>query len=123
VEAPEELPLAEVDPIRIREVLVNLVANSLRHSPGGGRVIVGARLEADKRRLELTVEDNGSGIPAEQLPHIFDRFYKAQGSSGSGLGLTIAKHLVEAHGGEIGAESAPGRGTTLRFTLPPAPAS
>jgi len=117
-----DLPSAEVDPIRIREVLVNLVANSLRHTPGGGRVTLGARLEADRRRLELTVEDTGAGIPAEQLPHIFDRFYKSLGSSGSGLGLTIAKHLVEAHGGKIGAESAPGHGTTLRFTLPLAPA-
>jgi len=122
VEAPADLPLAEVDPIRIREVLVNLVANSLRHTPGGGRVTLGARLEADRRRLELTVEDNGAGIPAEQLPHIFNRFYKSLGSSGSGLGLTIAKHLVEAHGGKIGAESAPGHGTTLRFTLPLTPA-
>jgi signal transduction histidine kinase len=122
VEVPEELPLAEVDPIRIREVLVNLVANSLRHTHGGGRVTVSARLETDGRRLQLTVEDNGAGIPTEQLPHIFDRFYKSQSSSGSGLGLTIARHLVEAHGGEIGAESAPGRGTALRFTLPLAPA-
>jgi signal transduction histidine kinase len=122
VEAPVDLPLADVDPIRIREVLVNLVANSLRHTSGGGRVTVGARFEPDTRRLNLTVEDNGAGIPAEQLPHIFDRFYKSQGSSGSGLGLTIARHLVQAHGGEIGAESAPGRGTTLRFTLPLAPA-
>jgi signal transduction histidine kinase len=123
VEVPADLPLAEVDPIRIREVLVNLVANSLRHTPGGGRVTVGARVEPEKSRLELTVEDSGSGIPAEELPHIFDRFYKSQGSSGSGLGLTIARHLVEAHGGEIGAESAPGRGTTLRFTLPLAPST
>ena len=122
VEAPVDLPLADVDPIRIREVLVNLVANSLRHTPGAGRVTVSARLETDRRRLQLTVEDNGAGIPAEQLPHIFDRFYKSQSSSGSGLGLTIARHLVEAHGGEIGAESAPGCGTTLRFTLPLAPA-
>ena len=122
VETPVDLPLADVDPIRIREVLVNLVANSLRHTSGAGRVTVSARLETDGRRLQLTVEDNGAGIPAEQLPHIFDRFYKSQSSSGSGLGLTIARHLVEAHGGEIGAESAPGRGTSLRFTLPLAPA-
>jgi signal transduction histidine kinase len=122
VEAPVDLPLADVDPIRIREVLVNLVANALRHTPGGGRVTVDARLEPDRRRLKLTVEDSGAGIPAEQLPHIFDRFYKSKDSSGSGLGLTIARHLVEAHGGEIGAESAPGGGTTLRFTLPLAPA-
>jgi len=122
VNAPVELPLADVDPIRIREVLVNLVANALRHTPGGGRVTVDARLEPDRRRLKLTVEDSGAGIPAEQLPHIFDRFYKSKDSSGSGLGLTIARHLVQAHGGEIGAESAPGGGTTLRFTLPLAPA-
>ena len=68
--------------------------------------------------MAITVADSGSGITAEELPRIFDRFYKGRGSTGSGLGLTISKNLVEAHGGEIRAESKPGRGTAITFTLP-----
>lgn len=119
VDSPADLPAAEVDPVRIREVLVNLMANSLRHTSAGGRISVQVRQEAG--RLSLAVEDSGSGISAEDLPHVFDRFYKSKSSAGSGLGLTIAKHLVEAHGGEIVAQSAAGQGTSLRFTLPLTP--
>jgi two-component system sensor histidine kinase BaeS len=113
-----DLPIIEVDPVRIREVLANLVANALRHTPRGGRVTVTGAVEGDRRWLLLEVRDTGSGIDAELLPHVFDRFAKGDDSAGSGLGLAIARQLVEAHGGEIGAESAPGAGATIRVRLP-----
>jgi len=116
-EVPGETPLVEVDPLRIREVLANLTANAVRHTPGGGEVRLSAAVEANGRRVWMTVIDTGRGIPPEDLPHIFDRFYKSADSTGSGLGLAIAKNLVAAHGGEIHAESTPA-GTTFRFTLP-----
>jgi signal transduction histidine kinase len=115
-EVPDDCPLVEIDPLRLREVLVNLVANALRHTPRGGEVRISASL--DSGRLRLSVVDNGTGIAPEDLPHIFERFYKTADSSGSGLGLAIARNLVLAHGGEIAAESAPGAGTTIRITLP-----
>jgi two-component system OmpR family sensor kinase/two-component system sensor histidine kinase BaeS len=111
------LPSMEVDPVRIAEVLANLLHNALRHTPPGGSVVVSARGPADGR-VEFAVEDTGSGIPPEVIPHVFDRFVKAADSGGAGLGLAIARSLVEAHGGEIGAESEPGKGTTIRFSLP-----
>jgi len=128
VDVPDDLPLMEVDPVRIREVLVNLTSNALRHTPSGGNVAILA--EKSDGYAQITVEDTGSGIDPEDLDHVFDRFYKAGsnpgiGDSGSdlsapgrGLGLTIAKNLVAAHGGEITAESTPGEGTSVRFTLP-----
>jgi len=115
VEAPASLPLVDIDPVRIREVLTNLVSNALRHTSENGRVSVSASAQPDA--IVLAVSDNGRGIPAEDLPRIFDRFYKGHGSRGSGLGLTIARNLVMAHGGEIRAESAEGKGTTMRITL------
>ncbi len=115
----EELPLVEIDPLRIREVLTNLLANAVRHTGAGGRILVTA--EATSERVQVSVLDTGSGIPPEELPRIFDRFYKGASSRGSGLGLTIARNLVLAHGGEITADSEPGRGTRIRFTLPLAP--
>ena len=115
-EVPDDCPLVEIDPLRLREVLVNLVSNALRHTPRGGEVRISASL--DSGRLRLSVADNGTGIAPEDLPHIFERFYKTADSSGSGLGLAIARNLVLAHGGEIAAESAPGAGTTIRITLP-----
>ena len=115
-EVPDDCPLVEIDPLRLREVLVNLVSNALRHTPRGGEVRVSAFL--DSGRLRLSVVDSGSGIASGDLPHIFERFYKTADSSGSGLGLAIARNLVLAHGGEIAAESAPGAGTTIRITLP-----
>jgi signal transduction histidine kinase len=96
-------------------VITNLVANALRHTAQGGTVRV--RVSADAAFVRVSVVDTGAGIAPEDLPRIFDRFYKGAGSSGSGLGLTIARNLVEAHGGTIRAESQAGRGTTITFTL------
>jgi two-component system OmpR family sensor kinase/two-component system sensor histidine kinase BaeS len=117
VDAESELPLIDVDPARMREVLANLLSNALRHTPQGGAVRVA--YGADKgERVALSVRDTGSGIPPDDLPHIFDRFYRTHDSGGSGLGLAIAKNLVEAHGGDIRAESEPGRGATFVVALP-----
>lgn len=121
VEATDELPLLEIDPVRIREVMVNLTANALRHTPQGGHVTIVASFDGKKRVAEIVVRDSGEGIAPADLPQIFDRFYKSEGSEGTGLGLTIAKNLVAAHGGEIRAESVVGSGTTIRFTLPSRP--
>src|SRR5207237_9837468 len=110
------LPLVELDPTRIREVLSNLVANALRYTPRGGSVRVTAAAEQSK--IRVTVSDNGAGIAAADLPHVFDRFYKSADSRGSGLGLAIAKSLVEAQGGTIEARSDSGKGTAVEFTLP-----
>ncbi len=120
VDDSTDLPLVEVDPLRIREVLTNLVANAIRHSNGGAAVSVAAERRAD--RVAVRVRDTGPGIAADELPRIFDRFHKGERSHGSGLGLPIARNLVRAHGGEIVVESEVGRGTTVTFTLPvPAP--
>jgi len=110
------LPQLEIDPVRMREVLSNLLSNALRYTPRGGTVRVGASLSDGTVRI--SVRDSGPGIAAEALPHIFDRFYKSDESRGAGLGLAIAKSLVVAHGGEIDATSEVGHGTDMRFTLP-----
>ncbi|HEY3056464.1 MAG TPA: HAMP domain-containing sensor histidine kinase [Thermoanaerobaculia bacterium] len=111
-ETPADLPLIDVDPVRIREVLTNLVSNALRHTPPGGQVVI-----AISEALEIRVENTGPGIPPEEVERMFDRFYKGAESRGSGLGLTIARNLVEAHGGEIHATSELGKGATISFTL------
>ena len=117
LQAGPGLPPAEVDPERVRQVLSNLLANAMRYTPAGGAVRVRCS-RGDAEDIVLSVEDTGAGIPAEELPQIFDRFYKSKDSRGTGLGLAIAKSLVRAHGGEISAHSVPGEGTTIRFTLP-----
>ncbi|HSB89424.1 MAG TPA: HAMP domain-containing sensor histidine kinase [Anaerolineales bacterium] len=114
----DNLPLAEIDPLRVREVLVNLTGNALRHTPRGGEVRIRATANPVGAGVVLEVRDSGTGIDPRDLPHIFDRFYKSADSPGSGLGLAIAKNLVVAHGGEIRAESRPGAGTTVVFNLP-----
>lgn len=114
--ASAELPELDIDPVRIGEVLSNLLANALRHTPSGGSVTVSAEGTGDE--VEFAVADTGSGIAADELAHVFDRFVKTVDSGGAGLGLAIAKALVEAHGGTISAESQPERGTTMHFTLP-----
>ncbi len=120
-EVPGALPPAQADADRLAQVLHNLVANALSHTPRGGRVTVSAE-QADGF-LCITVADTGPGIPPEALPYVFERFYRADPSrertkGGSGLGLTIARALVEGMGGRIRAESEPGRGARLSFTVP-----
>jgi signal transduction histidine kinase len=100
----------------MREVLSNLVLNALRHAGNGGTVSIAVELIGD--RVVVRVTDTGIGMSPEELSKIFDRFYKSRGSSGSGLGLTIARRLVIAHGGQIRAESQLGHGTTVTVTLP-----
>jgi len=106
----------EADPVRVREVLVNLVTNALRYTPAGGYIAIDVRKTKD--RVEVSVRDTGSGIAVDAVGGIFDRFSRSTDSPGAGLGLAIAKGLVEAHGGTIRAESAPGQGTRIVFTLP-----
>ncbi len=118
IEAVDDLPLVDVDPIRIREVLTNLVANAIRHTPAGTAVTIAARIEPDGEWLRVEVRDSGPGLAPEVADHVFDRFAKSTDSGGSGLGLAIARFLVEAHGGEIGLASPPGGGTTAWFRLP-----
>jgi signal transduction histidine kinase len=115
-ETAAALPQADIDPVRLREVLSNLLANAIRYTPRGGTIRVGAS-QADGR-LSVFVRDTGPGIAVDALPHVFDRFYKSDESRGAGLGLAIAKSLVVAHGGQITATSEPGQGTEMRFTLP-----
>ncbi len=116
VKAADSLPQLELDPGRMRQVLANLLANALRYSPAGGSVSV--TCERTEKNIQLTVQDDGPGIPPADLPHIFERFYKSTDSGGMGLGLAIAKHLVNAHSGSIAAENAPSRGTIIRILLP-----
>jgi two-component system sensor histidine kinase BaeS len=116
VTAAQDLPTLDIDPARIREVFSNLLANALRHTPRDGRIELSAEL-ADGEAV-VTVSDTGSGIPADQLDRIFDRFYRSPDSPGSGLGLPIARSLVEAHEGTISATSDGGAGTTIRLKLP-----
>lgn len=147
-DVPRDLPPVDADPQRLRQVLLNLLSNALRHTPAGGVVSVQCSVISDQSSVIshqtgvddkpitdhrspitghwslITVTDSGPGIPPEDLPHIFDRFYRGDKSrsrqtGGMGLGLAIAKHLVEAHGGRIWAESpGPGQGSTFTFTLP-----
>jgi signal transduction histidine kinase len=112
----EGVTTIDADPVRVREVLVNLVTNALRYTPPGGSIAIDAR--ATGAGVEVAVRDTGSGIAADAVAGIFDRFSRSTDSPGAGLGLAIAKGLVEAHGGTIRAESAPGQGTRIVFTLP-----
>ena len=119
---PADFPLVTMDRTRIAQVVANLLENAIRHTPSGGRVEV--RLgEAAIAKATVTVSDSGEGIPTQELPNIFERFHRvdpsrARSTGGAGLGLTIAKQLVEAHGGTIHAESALGQGSRFVFELP-----
>ncbi|WIY06196.1 HAMP domain-containing sensor histidine kinase [Amycolatopsis mongoliensis] len=120
VETPASLPVT-ADPVRLRQAVGNLVSNAVRHTPSGGSVVVRGRRDGDDVVIE--VADTGAGIAAEDLPHVFDRFWRAdkartRGTGGSGLGLAIVRKLAEAHGGRATAESVPGRGSTFTLRLP-----
>jgi signal transduction histidine kinase len=119
---PPDLPPVEVDEDRITQVLVNLVANEIQYTPEDGQVVISAKPQTDQ--ILISVSDSGIGIPAEHLANLSTRFYRVDKSrsrsvgGGSGIGLTIAKHLVEAHDGQIWAESkGDGQGSTFTFTL------
>jgi len=115
-----EIEEINIDPQRVREVLSNLINNALRYTPSLDVVKVNL-VESDsgaERGVMISIEDSGAGIESVDLPHVFERFYKSSDSGGMGLGLSIAKYLVEAHGGKIWAESEVGRGTRISFTLP-----
>ena len=116
----DDLPPISVDEARIRQVVANLVANALRHTPAGGRIEISAASGAEG--VTIRVSDSGSGMSPDEVEHAFDRFYRSSGSTGSGLGLPIARNLVEAHGGRIGLTSEPGAGTMVEIVLPMGPA-
>jgi signal transduction histidine kinase len=125
-----QLRLGEIDQVlvcgdqdRLKQVLVNLVGNAINYTPAGGQIVVGVAKEAERARI--TVRDNGPGIPAEDLPHIFERFYRGEKSrtrsrdgKGFGLGLSIAYWIVRNHGGHIEVSSTPEQGTTFCVWLP-----
>ncbi len=118
----QELPEVSVDADRIQQVLTNLLTNALQHTPRNGKINL--TVSKKDKVLEVSLHDTGSGIAPEHLPHVFERFYRAEPSrsranGGSGIGLTIAKNLVKAHGGKIWAESeGSGKGSRFTFTLP-----
>jgi two-component system sensor histidine kinase BaeS len=121
--AAEGVPTIEIDPVRIGQVLANLLQNAVGHTPEGGTVGITARRGSldGEPAVELVVEDTGRGVPPDLLPSMFDRFVKSADSGGSGLGLAIAKSLVEAHGGRITAHSPTNGGTAVSVTLPVRP--
>ena len=121
IDVAPSLPTLDVDPSRIAQVVGNLLDNAVTHTPEGGKITVSARLAVDIVQVDVT--DNGRGIAQEDLPRLFDRFYRADPSrsrhtGGTGLGLTIARRLVEAHGGQIEAESVVGGGSRFSVRLP-----
>lgn len=119
VNIPLDLPRALADKERMEQVLVNLLHNAIKFTSPGGRISISAKAEGDN--IQVSLADTGVGIPANDLPRVFERFYKvdkARTGGGTGLGLAIAKHIVEAHSGSIWAESIEGKGSIFTFTLP-----
>ena len=121
IQSGPALPPALADRLQIERVVINLLNNALRATPSGGAVRV--TVQQGENGLSVSIADTGHGIPAEYLPHIFDRFVQVPGDTagGAGLGLAIAKRIVDAHGGHIAVHSEPGRETTFTFTVPRAP--
>jgi two-component system phosphate regulon sensor histidine kinase PhoR len=121
VDLPEATAQVSGDRDRLRQVLLNLVDNAIKYTPSGGKITVRVIRLTEKARLEVT--DTGRGIPTQELARIFERFYRVdkartRSQGGTGLGLAIVKHIVELHGGHVGAQSEPGKGTTISVTLP-----
>ncbi|MFA5385815.1 MAG: ATP-binding protein [Eubacteriales bacterium] len=120
-ELPAELPVVRGDPDMLAQVLINLVDNAVKFTPSGGRITI--RAGANEGNVRIDVEDTGIGIPPENLPRIFERFYRVEKSrsrelGGIGVGLAIVKHIIRAHGGKTGVESVVGKGSKFTFTLP-----
>jgi two-component system phosphate regulon sensor histidine kinase PhoR len=114
-----DLPSVRVDKDRIRQTIINLIHNAIKFNKPNGSVIVATNF--DSKSISVSVTDTGIGISRDDLPHVFERFYKADKArtgGGSGLGLAIAKHTIQTHGGEIHAQSIEGKGSTFTFTLP-----
>ena len=122
VELPTELPLVSGDPDCLQQVLLNLVGNAIKFSSSGGEVIVRLMPDKDERNLRFSVSDNGQGIPEEEQPFVFSKYYRVSGArnqaDGFGLGLSVSKKIVEDHGGSIWLESRPGQGSTFGFSIP-----
>jgi len=123
VTVSDGMPVARLDPTRIRQVVSNLVENAITHTPDGGRVVVTVGAATHAGAATISVSDTGTGISPEDLPHVFDRFYRVDPSrnrvtGGAGLGLTIMKRLVEVHGGQVGVSSVFGSGTTFTVQIP-----
>jgi len=129
VDIPKDLPKLNIDPARIEQVLANLITNAIRHTPSGSITISIQQVNRDAAHqinnpsLILSVADTGEGIAPENLPHVFERFYRveksrARSEGGSGLGLAIVKQMVQAHGGKVWAESELGKGSTFYVSLP-----
>ena len=119
IDVPSGLPKMQADKEQVEQVIVNLLHNAIKFTPPGGDIALSAKAEGDN--ILISVTDTGVGIPTDDLPRIFERFYKAdkaRAGGGTGLGLAIAKHIIESHDGKIWAESVEGKGTTLNFTLP-----
>jgi signal transduction histidine kinase len=117
------LPLVNGDIDRLEQVFNNLLDNALKHTPASGKVSIGGQ-QPSPSSIEITVSDTGPGIPPEQLPHLFERFYRADASAaqaGTGLGLAIAREIVRAHGGGITVNNTPGKGTDFTVRLPVSP--
>jgi two-component system phosphate regulon sensor histidine kinase PhoR len=123
MEVPPGLPPVRADRQRLERILNNLIDNAIRYSPGGGSIILAARVHPEKREMQISVSDQGVGIPAEQLDKVFERFHRVDSTltreqRGTGLGLAIVKFSVEMHGGRVWVESQVGKGSTFYFTLP-----
>jgi signal transduction histidine kinase len=123
LQVPETLPTLIGDPVRLKQVMVNLVSNAVKYNREGGRVDIEVQIREDE--LNVAVKDTGRGIAEEDLPHIFEKFYRVDDSEqqepqakGTGLGLSIAKHIVEVHGGTISVQSVQGQGSAFAFALP-----
>ena len=122
VDAPDSLPEITGDRERIEQVVVNILSNAVKYTPSGGHIRLAA-CRGEKNTVRITVQDDGIGIPAEDVPRLFERFYRvdkarSRAAGGTGLGLAIAKEIVEKHGGHIELASEYGKGTTVHITLP-----
>lgn len=123
IDVPSDLPVIQADKNKIKQALMNLISNAIKFTPPGGSICLQALFDKDKEEILVSIRDTGRGIEADQLNRIFDKFYQVNSGTnrefgGLGLGLAVAKQMIELHGGTIWAESVLGQGSTFRFTLP-----